>query len=108
MHINFIGIILLQGIILKENGKVGDAEKMFIQVSGEYMNIYWHMHEYGNVRAHMYVCIYNSVFGNTYMYIYVSIYIKHKYKYNHVFMNVSMFIWALFYLNRTSNTSKLQ
>jgi hypothetical protein len=29
----FITIILLQGIILKENGKVGDAERMFIQVS---------------------------------------------------------------------------
>lgn len=25
--------MLLQGIILKENGKVGDAERMFIQVS---------------------------------------------------------------------------
>ena len=38
------------------------------------MNIYWHMHEYENVRTHMYVCIYNSVFGNTYMYIYLAIY----------------------------------
>lgn len=29
-------LILLQGIILKENGNAGDAERMFIQVSVAY------------------------------------------------------------------------
>jgi hypothetical protein len=33
LHIIFVFLIYLQGIILKENGNVGDAERMFIQVS---------------------------------------------------------------------------
>ena len=68
LHINFIGIILLQGIILKENGKVGDAERMFIQVS---VWIFIGICMYVEIHVHMYVCIDNSVFWNAYMYIYV-------------------------------------